>query len=131
MMDDTRRPTPEAPATSVQPLALAELDAGLTVANAPRRLLDGEGAILSTLQHLKIRVTVQVGGTDLTVGELLGASAQQILKLDRTLEQPVEVLLEGQVVARGMLVAVDDHFGVRITEVAAKLDRSPASPPKG
>jgi flagellar motor switch protein FliN/FliY len=37
-------------------------------------------------------------------------------------DQPVDVLLEGQVVARGVLVAVDDHFGIRITELPLSLD---------
>jgi flagellar motor switch protein FliN/FliY len=40
-----------------------------------------------------------------------------VLKLDAALDAPVDVLLEGNVVARGQLVAVDDNFGVRITEL--------------
>jgi len=40
-----------------------------------------------------------------------------VLTLDKTTRDPVDVLIDGKVVARGSLVAVGDHFGVRITEV--------------
>ena len=57
------------------------------------------------LHGIRTRLTVVLGSIELSVGELLGAREQQVLRLDRTLEQPVDVLLEGQVVARGTLVA--------------------------
>ena len=73
------------------------------------------------LHQVKTRLTVCVGAVELTVGELVGAREHQVLRLDRMVDQPVDVLLEGQVVARGTLVAVDDHFGVRITELPVPL----------
>ncbi len=73
------------------------------------------------LHGIRTRLTVVLGSVDISVGELLGAKEQQVLRLDRTLEQPVDVMLEGQVVARGMLVAVGDDFGVRITELPRPL----------
>ena len=57
----------------------------------------------------------------MTVGELLSAKENQVLRLDRTLDQAVDLLLEGQVIARGQLVAVDDYFAVRITELPVPL----------
>ena len=73
------------------------------------------------LHGIRTRLTVVLGSIDVSVGELLGAREQQVLRLDRTLEQPVDVMLEGQVVARGVLVAVGDDFGVRITELPRPL----------
>lgn len=73
------------------------------------------------LHGIRTRLTVVLGSVDISVGELLGAKEQQVLRLDRTLEQPVDVMLEGQVVARGVLVAVGDDFGVRITELPRPL----------
>lgn len=73
------------------------------------------------LHGIRTRLTVVLGSIDISVGELLGAKEQQVLRLDRSLEQPVDVMLEGQVVARGMLVAVGDDFGVRITELPRPL----------
>jgi flagellar motor switch protein FliN/FliY len=57
----------------------------------------------------------------MTVGELLAARENEVLVLDRTVEQPVDLVLEGSVVARGQLVAVDGSFAVRITELPLPL----------
>ena len=73
------------------------------------------------LHSVRARLQVCVGWVDLSVGELLGATEHQVLVLDRTVEQPVDMLLEGKVVARGELVAVDGCFAVRITELPVTL----------
>ncbi len=98
-----------------QVIALNELD------NADR---SSEAKIVETLNPLhqiKARLSVSVGEAVMTVGELLGARENQVIKLDRHVEQAVDLLLEGRVVARGQLVAVDDHFAVRITELPVPL----------
>ncbi|GAB2842907.1 hypothetical protein GCM10027277_07750 [Pseudoduganella ginsengisoli] len=72
---------------------------------------------MDVIRNVKVRLTVRVGEAEVSVGELMQMKEEHILKLDATLDMPVDVLLEGNVVARGQLVAVDDNFGVRITEV--------------
>ena len=64
---------------------------------------------------------VCVGKVAVTVGELMSAKAEQVLVLDRSIATPVDLVLEGQVVARGELVAVGDRFGVRLTELPLPL----------
>lgn len=108
------------PSTSTAPVAqrleLPELAASAgTAAAAP--LLNRS----NPLHQVRATLQVCVGQATLTVGELLGARAQQVLLLDRNVAQPVDLLLEGQVVARGQLVAVDDQFAVRITELPVPL----------
>jgi flagellar motor switch protein FliN/FliY len=76
---------------------------------------------LNPLHQIKARLSVCVGEAVMTVGELLGARENQVIKLDRHVEQAVDLLLEGRVVARGQLVAVDDHFAVRVTELPVPL----------
>lgn len=73
------------------------------------------------LYQVKATLQVCVGEAVVTVGELMSAKEHQVLKLDRTLENPVDLLLNGQVVARGQMVAVDGHFAVRITELPIPL----------
>ena len=92
-------------------------------ANAPRAIPSLASGALSgnPLRHVKTRLTVCVGSAELTVGELLSAREEQVLRLDQLVEQPVDLLLAGQVVARGMLVAVGEHFGVRLTELPKPL----------
>lgn len=73
------------------------------------------------LHAVKVHLQVRVGGTSMTVGELLAARENEVLPLDRTVDQPVDLLLEGKVVARGQLVAVGDVFALRITELPVPL----------
>lgn len=74
------------------------------------------------LHSVKVRLAVRVGEAVMTVGDLLGARENEVLVLDRTIEQPVDLLLEGKVVARGQLVAVDGGmFAVRITQLPLPL----------
>jgi len=78
-------------------------------------------ATMNPLHLVKARLTVCLGAAELTVGELLKAREHQVVRLDRTIDQPVDIFLEGQLIARGILVAVDDHFGVKITELPQAL----------
>jgi len=73
------------------------------------------------LHAVKVHLQVRVGQAVMTVGELLAARENEVLVLDRTVEQPVDLVLEGSVVARGQLVAVDGSFAVRITELPLPL----------
>lgn len=67
---------------------------------------------------VKAKLQVVVGELELTVGELLNAKEHQVLELKQSVQHPVELHLNGQVVARGRLVAVDGRFAVELTELA-------------
>lgn len=69
------------------------------------------------LHAVRVELQVLVGSAGMTVGELLAAREHDVLVLDRAVSAPVDLLLEGHVVARGELVAAGDCFGVRITEL--------------
>ncbi len=73
------------------------------------------------LHALRVSLQVRVGQAAMTVGELMAARENEVLVLDRAVEQPVDLVLEGSVVARGQLVAVDGSFAVRITELPLPL----------
>jgi flagellar motor switch protein FliN len=73
------------------------------------------------LHALRVSLQVRVGQAAMTVGELMAARENEVLVLDRAVEQPVDLVLEGSVVARGQLIAVDGAFAVRITELPLPL----------
>lgn len=78
------------------------------------------GGNIGLLQGVKVKLKVLVGEAHTTLGELMSLKEASILKIDRQADCPVDVLVEGNVIARGQLVVVDDNFGVRITEIAAQ-----------
>lgn len=76
---------------------------------------------LNPIHSVKATLSVRVGEVELTVGDLINAKTAQVFALNRRVDQPVDLLLEGSVVARGELVAVGDHFGIRIIELPLDL----------
>ena len=72
---------------------------------------------LSMLKHVEVTLEVRVGETTLTVAELFALRAGALLKLNRLIDEPVDILLNGEIVAAGQLAVMDDHLGVRISEV--------------
>lgn len=73
------------------------------------------------LDSIAVDVSVIVGKAHTTMGHLMGLKESDILKIERGVDQPVDIVVNGIVVARGQLVVIDDNFGVRLTEVAAAI----------
>lgn len=76
------------------------------------------GERLDLVGHVKVRLSVGLGTAELTIEKLFSLAANDVIALDRDIEAPVDVRLNDKVIARGMLVAVGDNFGVRITEIS-------------
>jgi flagellar motor switch protein FliN len=75
-------------------------------------------AALPFLDSMKVRASVRVGSTHISVAELTKLQQGGVLPLDQLVDEPLEVLVNDMVVAAGALVAVGDRFGLRITESA-------------
>lgn len=76
--------------------------------------------VSSTLiDNVDVAVEAYLGATTVTVGELNALSAERVIALNATLNSSVELRVNGIAIARGELVAVGDHFGVRVTAVSA------------
>lgn len=82
-----------------------------------KTLLDENSELLN---NVKVRLSVSVGTCELTVKDLLALKEDAVLTLTKGTHDPVDVVLDGKLIARGHLVAVDDSFGVRISEIIAR-----------
>ena len=77
-----------------------------------------EGAVgLDQLMDMPVQVSVEVGRSRVQLGDLCRLGAGSMLKLDRKAHQPVDILVNGKVVARGEIVTINGSYGVRITDV--------------
>ncbi len=76
-----------------------------------------EGLGLETLLDVPVGVTVEVGRTKITLGELVKLGPGSLIVLDREAHEPADILVNSKVVARGEIVTVDAQYGVRITQV--------------
>ncbi|SNS71947.1 flagellar motor switch protein FliN/FliY [Geodermatophilus pulveris] len=72
---------------------------------------------LDLLRHVAMEVTVEIGRTRMTVGELLSLAPGEVVELDRAASAPADLLVNGTLIARGEVVVVDEDFGLRISEI--------------
>lgn len=77
------------------------------------------GLDAAVFKSVRVALRARLGEVALSVEELLALKSGQVLQLDRMLGEPLELLLNDTLVARGEIVAVDDHFAIRLTDVAA------------
>lgn len=74
----------------------------------------------SLLRDVEVTLQARLGRIVMPISELMALCADSVLSLDTRLNEPIDLLLNDALVARGEIVAVDDMFGVRIVEIAAK-----------
>lgn len=72
---------------------------------------------IELLRGVVMEVTVELGRTRMSVRDLLSLAPGAVLELDRAAGSPADLLVNGQLIARGEVVVVDEEFGLRITEV--------------
>ena len=74
---------------------------------------------LEVLKHVELAVSMRFGGRRMLLKDILDLSAGSVVELDQQIQQPVELLLDGRLIARGEVVVVEGNYGLRVTEVLA------------
>ncbi|MDH1108453.1 FliM/FliN family flagellar motor switch protein [Pseudomonas otitidis] len=73
---------------------------------------------IGLIKHVVVQLVVELGSAEMTVDELFALKAGDVVKLLEKVNEPASLCLDGKVVARGELVAVDDNFGLQLTEIS-------------
>jgi flagellar motor switch protein FliN/FliY len=72
---------------------------------------------LSLLYDVEMGVTAELGRARMLVRDVLSLSPGSVIELDRAAGSPVDVLVNGTLIARGEVVVIDEEFGIRVTEI--------------
>ncbi|MEX1022283.1 MAG: flagellar motor switch protein FliN [Dehalococcoidia bacterium] len=88
--------------------------------------LSNERRTLDLIMDVSMRVTVELGRSTLTVEEVLALGPGSVVELNKLAGEPVDVLVNEQLIARGEVVVVDENFGVRVTEIVSPRRRAQA-----
>jgi flagellar motor switch protein FliN/FliY len=80
-------------------------------------------ANLSLLLDVELPLTVSFGHTCLPIRDILRLSSGSVIELDCAVDEPVSVVVNNRVIARGTAVVIDGSYGVRIEEVISRQDR--------
>lgn len=102
----------------VQPAPLDELvDEGVVpaqVAGAPE---------LDVILDIPVTISMEVGNTQIPIRNLLQLNQGSVIELDRLAGEPLDVLVNGTLIAHGEVVMVNDKFGIRLTDVISQSER--------
>ncbi|MBJ6123579.1 flagellar motor switch protein FliN [Sphingomonas mollis] len=71
------------------------------------------------LQDVDVKLTVEIGSTNLSLRELLALGEGSVIELDRQAGELLDVFVNGTLIGRGEVVTVGDRFGVRMTELVS------------
>ena len=80
-------------------------------------------ANIDLLMDVSLKLSVELGRATLSVRDTLNMAPGYVIELDKLAGDPVDVLVNGRLIARGEVVVVDDQFGVRITEIVSPRQR--------
>lgn len=100
---------------NVQPVQFANLQ------NAPYAQVDENN--LNLLMDIPLKVTVELGRTQKQIKDILEMSQGSIIELDKLAGEPVDILVNHKLVAKGEVVVIDENFGVRVTDIVSQWDR--------
>jgi flagellar motor switch protein FliN/FliY len=82
-------------------------------------------ADLARLHAVPVELAVEIGRTQMTIGDTLGLGPGSIITLNRMAGEPVDLLVNGRPIARGEVVVIDEEFGLRVTEVVGSAVTGP------
>ena len=72
---------------------------------------------LRVLENIEVQLSVEVGNTEIKIRDLLRLNEGSVIELDRLAGDPLDILVNGTMIAKGEIVMVGERFGVRFTEI--------------
>ena len=77
---------------------------------------------IDRLDTVNLTAAVELGRSQMTLDAALDIGEQSLIELDKQVGDAVDIMINGQLFARGEVVTVDENFGVRITEIVQEID---------
>lgn len=78
---------------------------------------------LDVILDIPVRISMEVGHTEITIRNLLQLNQGSVIELDRLAGEPLDVLVNGTLIAHGEVVVVNEKFGIRMTDVISPSER--------
>ena len=81
------------------------------------------GPNLDVILDIPVSISMEVGSTDISIRNLLQLNQGSVVELDRVAGEPLDVMVNGTLIAHGEVVVVNDKFGIRLTDVISQTER--------
>lgn len=92
------------------------------LSNSPGQLTTSE-ANLDVILDIPVTISMEIGRTELPIHNLLQLNQGSVVELDRLAGEPLDVLINGTLIAHGEVVVVNEKFGIRLTDVISPAER--------
>lgn len=106
---------PAAPRAPLEDFASAPKSTGMQ--------LGLEGPNLDVILDIPVSISMEVGSTEISIRNLLQLNQGSVVELDRLAGEPLDVLVNGTLIAHGEVVVVNEKFGIRLTDVISPTER--------
>jgi flagellar motor switch protein FliN/FliY len=103
------------PAAAVKTVQLQEISPDI---------ISSKASSIDLLMDVSLEVTIELGRTVMSVKEILSLGVGSVIELDRMSGDPVDILVNGKLIAKGEVVVIEDNLGVRITSIVSPSERA-------
>lgn len=86
--------------------------------------ISGKDVNIDALLKVPVSLAIEVGRTKLSLNELLGTQEGSVIELDRHLDEPLDILVNGALIAHGVVVLANERFGLQITDIISLEERA-------
>ena len=122
MNEQAATTAPAAPAASAAPAAAAAAAKVFEqFGSGPPGAATGQG--FDMIMDIPVRLTVELGRTKISIRNLLQLAHGSVVELDGLAGEPMDVLVNGTLIAQGEVVVVNDKFGIRLTDIVTPQER--------
>ena len=94
-----------------------------TAERVPLENIDGQDVNLDMILDVPVTLAMEVGRTRISIRNLLQLNQGSVVELDRAAGEPLDVFVNGTLVAHGEVVVVNEKFGIRLTDVISPAER--------
>ncbi len=119
-MEEAGETEDEEPEPEPDPVKQIELD---ELQDEGRPGGNGDNPELEVILDIPVRISMEVGATKIPIRNLLQLNQGSVVELDRVAGEPLDVLVNGTLIAHGEVVVVNDKFGIRLTDVVSQSER--------
>ena len=88
-----------------------------------REITPAEKRKLDTILDIPVTISMEVGRSNISIRNLLQLNQGSVVELERVAGEPLDVLVNGTLIAHGEVVVVNDKFGIRLTDVISQIER--------
>ena len=101
-----------------------ENDADSTTAESIAKTVSGQDVNIEALLKVPVSLAIEVGRTQMSINELLETQEGSVIELERLLEEPLDILVNGALIAHGVVVLANNRFGLQITDIISLEERA-------